>query len=370
MQAHWCKDNGIEVFCEGDVYPRPRYNVPSRYLELFDLALLASGETDGILKYMFDYTRPVDYECGYHERHIRNEGLRDEIKEIFSEKKAVGVYVPDEMRKTENWHLPEETPDGVSGYLCGMLEVSRKAKSILVNNAIPITYEREGKPFFIMGENAWYVKEDELANGALLDISAAKILSERGIDVGLMSVEEAAVIGETYLAENDTITGLEGMELYKIACSEKAVVETRFVPQNTPGSYRYENAKGQRFFVISCSLMREDFGRVTDNPNYTTNYYRKAQLVSAIEWVSGKKLAAKTTAKCPDLYTIVSEDQEQKALSVAVMNAYTDDAFDIEFTLDKVYKEVRFVGCKGNMNGDKVRIDYMEPYGFAAFEVR
>lgn len=116
--------------------------------------------------------------------------------------------------------------------------------------------------------------------------------------------------------------------------------------------------------------MREDFGRVTDNPNYTTNYYRKAQLVSAIEWVSGKKLAAKTTAKCPDLYTIVSEDQEQKALSVAVMNAYTDDAFDIEFTLDKVYKEVRFVGCKGNMNGDKVRIDYMEPYGFAAFEVR
>ena len=28
-QAFWCKGTGIELFTEGDVYPRPRYTVPA-----------------------------------------------------------------------------------------------------------------------------------------------------------------------------------------------------------------------------------------------------------------------------------------------------------------------------------------------------
>ena len=37
MQAAWAKKDDIEIFAEGDVYPRPRYAQPSRFLELFDL---------------------------------------------------------------------------------------------------------------------------------------------------------------------------------------------------------------------------------------------------------------------------------------------------------------------------------------------
>lgn len=370
VQAHWCRDTGVEVFCEGDVYPRPRYNVPSRYLELFDLGLLASGETDGILKYMFDYNRPAEYECGYFKRHQKNEALRNQVKEIFDGKKATGVYIVDEMRKTKQWHLPVETPEGVSDYICAALENARQAKAILVSNAIPVTYEKAGHPLCIMGENAWYAEKEDLQNGSIIDISAAKILTERGIDVGLGSAKAASVAGETYLTENDTITGFEGMELYEITCSSEAKIETVFVPQNTPGSYRYENAEGQRFFVLACSLLREDFGMVKDNANYTANYYRKKQLVSAIEWVSGKKMAAQTTAKCPNLYTIVSEQEDYSRLSTAVINAFTDDAFDIEFELGKTYESIRFINCEGSFDGSKVTVDYMEPYGFAAFEVR
>ena len=371
LEAHWAKTNGIEVFCEGDVYPRPRYKVPARKLEIYDLALLASGETDGILKYMFDYNRPVEYECGYHERHIKNEGLRTEVKEIFVDKQATGIYVVDEMRKMENWHLPEETPEGVSTYLIRAMETARDAKSILANNAVPTTYKNNGEPLFIMGENAWYVDEENLKNGAVLDVSAAKILCERGIDTGLVSAKKTPCIGETFLKENeDMISGLDGMELYEVACSDKAEVETVFVPSNTPGSYRYENANGQRFFVLACSLMGEECVVPKENTNYTVNYYRKAQMISAIEWVSGKKLAAKTIAKCPDLYTIVSENTDKTALSVAVVNSFIDDAYDIEFTLGKEYSSVRFVGCEGIFDGNTVKINYMEPYSFAAFEVK
>lgn len=89
MQAAWCQHEDIEIFTEGDVYPRPRYIVPSRLLEIFDLALLATGETDGILKYMFDYNRDVTYERGYTARHVKNKLLRDGIKNFFGDKKTL-----------------------------------------------------------------------------------------------------------------------------------------------------------------------------------------------------------------------------------------------------------------------------------------
>lgn len=369
LQAHWCKNQGIEVFTEGDVYPRPRYNVPARYLELFDLALLASGETNGILKYMFDYTRPLEYEKGYYERHIKNAPIRKEIAEMFKDAQATGIYIVDAMRKTENWHLPEETPAGISSYLASMMESSRLAKSMLVNNAIPITYERNEHPLFIMGENAWYVDESELSQGAILDISAAMILTKRGIDVGLMDAHPAAIVSETYLTEDDTISGIQNMHLFAVSCSPKAQIETLLNPGKTPGSYHYENTKGQRFFVLASSLLREDFSSCMDIPDYTSNYYRKKQLVSVIEWVSNRPLTVKTTSPCPNLYMIVSENAAHTKASVAIMNAHADDASDIVFSLSKPGCSARFAGCEGVLDGKTVTVSYMEPYGFAAFEV-
>ena len=81
-------------------------------------------------------------------------------------------------------------------------------------------------------------------------------------------------------------------------------------------------------------------------------------------------MAAKTTAACPNLYTIISEREDKSSLSVAVINSFADDAFDIEFELEREYGSVRFVNCIGSLAENKVTIDYMEPYSFAAFEVK
>ncbi|MBE6731615.1 MAG: hypothetical protein E7564_08000 [Ruminococcaceae bacterium] len=369
-QANWCKDVDIEFFSEGDVYPRPRYIVPARQLELFDLALISTNEMDGILKYMYDYSYPFGYETGYTDRHIRNTKIREELKEVVKDKKALGLRVIDVMAKTENWHLPDETPEGVSSYLCSQMENSRNAKRILTDNAIPTNYDNTESPVFIMGENAYYVTEEDLKNGAILDISAAKNLSEKGIDVGLISAEASSFSSEYFVKEDSSTYNFGNTELFKVKCSEKAEVETYLLPGNSVGSYRYENEKGQKFFVISVSLMNESYKDVNLSANYFSNYYRKKQLTDAIEYVSGKKMAVKTVSKNPDLYMVVLENGDKTKLTVSVINPFIDDAFDIEFNLAKEYKSIRFIGCEGKLEGDKVTVNYVEPYGFMAFEVK
>lgn len=372
-QANWCKNSSVEIFAEGDVYPRPRYNVPARMLELFDLAILSTGELDGILKYMYDYSQPFNYETGYYDRHIKNEKIRNELKCAVTDKKAVGLRVIDVMAKTENWHLSETTPDGVSDYLVRYMENARFAKRILTDNAIPTNYDNINSPCFIMGENAYYVGDEDLKHGAVLDISAARILTERGFDVGFLSAESSEFTGEYFIDENDTIFNLTGAELFKVKCDEKAEVETLLMPYKTPGSYRYENGKGQRFFVLAVSLLSEiykSYNCVSTSANYTSNYYRKAQLCSAIEYVSGEAMAVKTYAKCPNLYMIALENAQKSAITVSLSNPFIDEVENIELELGKNYKEIHFIGCSGKLDGNKVTIDYIEPYGFAAFEVK
>lgn len=147
MQAAWCKDSDVEVFAEGDVYPRPRYNVPSRLLELFDFALIVTGEVDGCLKYMYCYDRPLDYEQGYINAHIANQPLRKKLTELFKNKKAVGVRVFEEMHKTREWDMPK-------GYGSKLAENGffPRAQRLLTQNSIPTTYEGYDAPLIVLGE--------------------------------------------------------------------------------------------------------------------------------------------------------------------------------------------------------------------------
>ena len=50
QQCAWAQNSDVELFCEGDTYPRPRYRVPSRPLELFDLMMLCDGTSQGMLQ--------------------------------------------------------------------------------------------------------------------------------------------------------------------------------------------------------------------------------------------------------------------------------------------------------------------------------
>ena len=91
--AYFCENSGAEIISEGDTYPRPRYNIPSSLLEMFDVAMRIDARHDGILKYMVDYNGSAEFEPSYLIRHARNIPLMEQISEIFDGKEMLGVNV-------------------------------------------------------------------------------------------------------------------------------------------------------------------------------------------------------------------------------------------------------------------------------------
>lgn len=360
MMAHWYENQGVEVFAEGDVYPRPRYNVPSKRLELYDFMLRAEGTANGILKYMFDYTQKPEYETGYADMHVRRLPVRDEIGELFDGKRAVGVRTFCAEHKMENWDLPEKCPDQIAKRLARHGYRSTAGR-LLSQNGIPSSYDKTEYPIFACGENARYLSEEDLKYGAILDAVGARILMERGIDTGLVSEKSIKVTGEYFEAEEDTICGFKDVDTKELICKENVMVLSTFVPTDTPAAYTYENAKGQRFFVLAHDLFMSE-----ECANYFNNYDRQAQLIEAIEWMCGKKLPA-TCVKHPDLYILASSDGEK--MSVAISNIFMDEVFEPVIQLDRTYHEIRFLNCTGTLEGDKVILSDIPAYGFVAFEV-
>lgn len=364
-QAAWCRDAGIEIYAEGDVYPRPRYNVPACSLELFDLALLASGAVDGDQKYMFDYTRHPSYEPGYVARHVKNAPLRAGIDALFGDKTPVGVRVVEQMHKVEAWDLPEKLPAPLGRYLHKAFR-SRAAR-MLSEAAVPTAYTDTGYPAVIFGENARGITAAELKNGALLDVTAARILQEQGIDVGLLHAEPHTFAGEYYRAKSDTVMGLSAVPFCKMEVSAHAEITTLLLPDRAPGSYRYENREGLRFAVIAC----DTYAALPDGKQkeYYNNYYRQQELRDALVWVGRKPLPVRCDGN-PYLYAICAEDAEGTALSVALFNVFEDEILQPVVTLSRPYTAIRFVSGKGRLEGDRVILEEIPPFGTAVFEVQ
>ena len=104
--------------------------------------------------------------------------------------------------------------------------------------------------------------------------------------------------------------------------------------------------------------------------NYFNNYYRQSQLIRAIEWLSEHALPA-VIRKHPYLYMQAARSIDDSALSIALFNTCDDEVIMPTIELDRDYKTIRCVGCKAEIQGNKVYLlSDIEPYGMAAFEVK
>ncbi len=362
LEFSWIRDIDIEVMSEGDTYPRPRYNCPSKPLELFDLLLIANNQDDDLLNYIYEYNFGPEYESGYEERYLKNEGLRCEVAEIFKGKKSVGVEVFQNIHILENYDFPEEAPKNV--HKAALEYYQARSSHILSQNSIATCFENKesGYPLLLVGENAKYVDLSRLKNGAMLDRKAAKILSARGVDVGFAGEKCCTADSEYFIAQNDRVRVLGGFGNHSLTHSDSAEVLSIFKPDNTTASYRYENAQGQRFLVLGYDAYIHNL-----NKNYFNNYYRQEQIAKNVEWLCGKKLPA-MVFKNPNLYILASKDEN--SMAVALANVFIDDVLEPIIQLDRKYSEIRFVNCSGRLDGDKVYLSDITPYGFAAFEVK
>ena len=356
MESSWCGCD-IEIFSEGDTYPRPRFVCPANVLEGFDMALRASGATNGIHKYTLDYYADVEYEQGYNKKHLQNQNIYKQIDKHFENKIPTGIRVYEHMTKFENMDIPDyyQGSDNIINIFFS------PAARMLATHAIPSVYEGKGVVGIAFGENAKYLDEEALNHGLILDISAAQILEEKGIDVGLAKKGDTySIVREYFVKEKRNVLSYRHFSS-DIQTKDNAEIQSFFTDDSkkTIGSYSYTNADGQHFLVFAF-----DGYRMSEHA--FKQYARGRQIV---DWITsiGKKLPASMLGN-PDCYLLCKENENSKAIWIG--NFFADECMNTTVMLDKEYKEIEFINGSGKLNGNKVELDYIAPFASLGFEVK
>ena len=358
LEANRREDKNIEIFSEGDTYPRPRYRTPAAYLEGFDTVLRADGCTDGILKYSFDYTADYDYETGYNEAHIRNLPVYEAIDDMFADKETIGVRVFDSARKfgTVNMPTDERNPVNVQN-----LAFSVTAR-FLAANSIPTTYSGNEYSGVAFGEDARILTKEMLKNGAIIDFAAAEILKEKGIDTGIISENGTMGMGSAeHFAGGEKTSTLTSTKMHKVELSENAEICSYIEDsgEKMPVFYKYQNADGLKFAVFT-------FDAYSAEEHIFRNYERQKQVIDALQWLSGKKLPA-VCAGHPDLYILTKRSGSR--LAVGLWNFFPDKIYEPKIELPENIKSLRVFGAEGCAEKNILTLSAIEPYGFAAAEI-
>lgn len=357
MERSWCKDD-IEIFSEGDVWPRPRHKCPANYLEIFDTALRADGGTDGILKYVFDYTSNAGYESGYLDRHIKNKNLYAEIEKHFSNKTACGVRIYERKQKFADMKIPESV-SGTNNVQDIFFSVATRMMS---DNSIPTVYNGLGTAGIAFAENITEVSADAMKRGIIIDLRAAEILSANGIDTGILSFGEKKDVCTEYFEDTKNYVSL-CCTARELTLSENAVVSSKFITSDEkeiPGSYFYKNNEGHQFFVFA-------FDAYFNGDEIYRSYERSHQLKNIIEHFGNGKLPAYSYGN-PDFYIMTKRDE--CSLSVGMWNIFADEVLNPVIELDEEYESVEFINCSGKLEKDKVYLSEIQPFAFAAFTVK
>ena len=359
MQFGWFADSGIEIISEGDPYPRPRSRIPAAYLEVFDQILRADGGSDGIYKYMTSYREGPGYENGYSEFHIKNRPLYELIDKLFAGKKAVGITPHIKQQKLAAAVFDELEPFEEFGAYYRLDSVIPPEAYLVTDLSVPTSYESGGYAGLAFGENARHLTDKELKGGIITDLKGAKILSDKGIDVGLAGYTRvSANPSEEYFPADDmaVVIGQPSpfpLRFYRVQLRTGAQVVSTFcygddLPQfggynadvaesasreDFPACYLYENADGQRFCVytfVALNVQNRDIYNGF-NGDFFTNYCRQRQIFDCAEWLSGKKLPAKSL-KNPYLYVLCAEDESRRV--IGLWNLWEDEILHPEIELD------------------------------------
>lgn len=362
MQKSWCKEKDIEIFAEGDVYPRPRTQCPANYLELFDMAIRADGELDGILKYGIDYHSNAGYETGYSKRHMKNRKIYDEIHVAFKDKKACGVRVYEKMHKFADFEIPGEIE---CTYDVQNLFFSIAAR-MMSDSSIPTVYEGYGSCGVAFDVNVNLLDEEALKRGVIIDAKGAKILQSKGIDVGILEVGKKINVEEEHFVEPKEVVRCP-VRAYDMKISDKCKILSKFTytdhdkitVNEAIGSYTYKNKEGYKFLVFT-------FDAYFNSENIYRSYARSLQLKTTIENFFGTRLPAYSYGN-PDFYIMTKKNKNEMA--VGLWNFCVDSVLEPVIELDNTYTNISFINCKGRMAGDKILLEEILPFSFAGFVV-
>ncbi len=356
QQAFWCKDEDIEIFSEGDAYPRPKYTTSASLMEMFDMALRADGNLDGILKYMIDYVAPA-IESGYVDAMVHHKNEYEWIEKNLAPFDALGVDIINPAGKSINADLHETL---YVRYINDNYFHSAGAR-MLVDSSIPTSYGTDSV-HIACGECARYVTEKQLKEGLVTDVRGALILQEMGIDTGIVNASEPMTKGGNEIFEGmyGKIGIMSFSRFRSLELKPECIVDSSI--DGMPVCYRFENKDGVRFTVYAFEV-----GDSVNGYGTLRSYNRQKQLISNLEWTGKKKLPCVCTGN-PDLYIIAK--QTEKGMNIGLFNLSEDYIYSPELTLDKEYFSVKAFNCTATADKNNLKVaETIPPYYFVGIEL-
>lgn len=360
MLSSFCDGADIDLMCEGDVYPRPRYTCPASYLELYDAAMRADGGYGGILKYMFDYIAGPDFETGYLKYHNGNKAYAEKLSKCFEGGANAGVRIiarPHTMKDADLnlSSLAAWSPIAFDG-------------AMIASSSIPTIYRGEGICNSVFGENARSYDLSELKKGTVLDAVSAVILTQRGVDVGIKSFGGFVKknIGRLCTDDPEYISYISDGKVRflpaELKDSASPLLYSDSPDKNNTLAYSYENEEGERFLVF---LFEGDSMRThayTCHSGLIKNYAVADVLTKTIPWIARKELPAYSTGN-PQLSIMCRKDDS--SMTVALLNCFADALTNPVITLDEEYKNIECVGCEAKTDGKTVTLT-SKLYGYSS----
>ncbi len=356
-----CRQKGIIGRAEGDCFPRPRHIVPAAHLEIFHTALMFDGNAGEILKYMMDYTASPRYEQGYTNAHIKGLPMYEKIDQIIQDTELVGFNPVEDFALQAYTHNLNPIPESDVFESC--------VRNFCTDNALPTAHESNGVNI-LFGDRARKIDLKLLENGSVIDLVAAKILAERGVDVGIERIEDKVFQGghEHFIDEKENVSIAMSFDSAELKLNAHAKVKAYFVPskgdviyhsvkggaqlsEKIVSSYLYENKEGLKFLVFNfdasqCSTRRAKQG-------VFTNYCRERLIFQSYEWLHGSKLDAYCEGH-PWLYTMVRKNEHK-----CVVGLWNHSADDIDLPvveLGDTYQKATFINCNGTLENNKAVI--------------
>ena len=359
LQQYWCRNEDMEIFCEGDSYPRPTYIVPAAYLEGFDQVMRAAGTNDGILKYMFDYVSSPDYELRYLNEHKANMPLYDMIDRKLAGKQAVGATVFAPMKTLTLSHFPAVKLD--DNCIPAVLR-------FVADNSLPVRYDEGKDATFIFGDAAELAGEEQFVHGAVLDITAAQILTRRGFDVGLRGVNGTVNPAEEHFIHENEVTGIIGGNWISAKIADNAKVDSRlsgYGMEDCPGVYTYENANGQRFAVY-CFRAQQAFETGSARGAFR-GWTRAKQIRRLLAWLSESELDAVCDG-APGLYMMAKRSENE--MTVMLWNFGEDAVLEPKVKLGEAWSGICCDWGKAELNGRYVKCEKLPSFGCVCFTLK
>ncbi len=369
MFAAFCDGKGYELLTENDAYPRPRYHTPASLVELHDAMLRADQGHSGGLKYMFDYTASPLYETGYLDRHCKDYFDLAAIEQAFQGSTQYGVKICcfPHLASVSDYSLSEpglQSPYPVAGCL-------------LAQHGIPTTYREKGVCSAIFGENIRLCHPSDWENGVILDAVSALLLTEQGVDVGLTSADRNWI--HTDISFLEAADRKEKAPVLKNRCklllpalqpdaepmlygtlsqSSNALLHSA-IGKDGLLCYRYENKAGQRFLVylFDASALEYESGILS-------GYLQQRMLLKQIPWLARTDWAVYCPGNHPDLSMIAAETED--GLVIGLFNCFADEVTSPVLQLGRCYTKAAYLRCNGALEGNRVTLSYLPPYGFCA----